>query len=80
MRGARAEFAADKEFDAGATIVSAVAMGRPSNGGDNIAAQGMSQRRGGVVCVSEILRRICFSGGRGLSPDVRVRMFRGFSH
>src|SRR5579872_6882707 len=78
MRAGRVVSTAARTFDAGAAMVSAVAMGRPSIGGDNIAAQEMPQRRSGVVFDLEILKRICFSGGRGLSPDVQVRMFRGF--
>jgi len=37
--------AAARAFDAGAEMVSAVAMARPSNGGDSTAALGMPQRR-----------------------------------
>jgi len=47
MRAGRAGLTAGMEFDAGATIVSAVAMGRPSNGGDSTAARIMPQRRNG---------------------------------
>jgi hypothetical protein len=80
MRAGRAGLTAAMEFEAGATIVSAVAMGRPSNGGDSTAAQEMPQRCGIAVFALELLKRICISGGRGLSPDVRGRTFGGFSH
>src|SRR5580693_2834891 len=43
MRSGRA--AAARAFDAGAEMVSAVAMARPSNGGDSTTALGMLQRR-----------------------------------
>src|ERR1700674_2011864 len=47
MRAGRAVSEAARPFDAGAAIVSAVAMGRPSNGGDSTAAPGMPQRCSG---------------------------------
>jgi hypothetical protein len=45
MRPGRPALAAARALDAGAAMVSAVAMVRPSNGGDSTAAQGMPQRR-----------------------------------
>src|SRR5579864_3278539 len=47
MRAGRAVSAAARAFDAGAAMVSAVAMVRPSNGGDSTAVLGMPQRRNG---------------------------------
>jgi hypothetical protein len=47
IRAGRAAPAGAGVLDTGATIVSAVAMGRPSNGGDSTAARIMPQRRNG---------------------------------
>src|ERR1700730_6200543 len=47
IRPGRVVSAAAKAFDAGAAMVSAVAMVRPSDGGDSTAAAGMPQRRNG---------------------------------
>src|ERR1700686_1013633 len=80
MRAGRAVSAAARGFAAGAEMVSAVAIVKPSIGGDSTAAKEMPQRRGGFFFVLEILKRICFSRGRGLIPEVRGSRFRGFSH
>jgi len=47
IRPGRAGLTAAMEFDAGAAIVSAEAIGRPSNGGDSTAVKEMPQRRNG---------------------------------
>ena len=45
MRPGRVVLAPAGALDEGAEMVSAVAMVRPSNGGDSTAAEGMPQRR-----------------------------------
>src|ERR1019366_346899 len=58
IRPERAVSAAARAFDADAAMVSAVAMVRPSNGGDSTAAQGMPQRH-----VSGLTHKKTWPGG-----------------
>jgi hypothetical protein len=72
MRPGRAVSAAVRAFEAGAAMVSAVAMVRPSNGGDSTAPQRMPQRSGpadDVLPELEMFRRITSSAGGDFSPE-----------
>jgi hypothetical protein len=51
MRPGRAVSVPASALEAGAAMVSAVAMGRPSNSGDSTAAHEMPQRRDGAVMI-----------------------------